>query len=122
MRGRISGRWAGICAALAVLAQALDAAVAGEAASPFTSNVRIENDRAAAAVSRAVAGATERLKEPACRALLQQFHDDHGRELQENLEAIGHPSERYLTTPTVAEAPHGDENTEGGSSDGSPGP
>jgi hypothetical protein len=98
MRSRISGRWAGTCATLAVLAAAGFEAAAGDAASPFPSNVRIEDDRAAAAVSKAVAGAAERLKKPACRALLRQFGDDHGRELRENLETIGHPSERYLAT------------------------
>jgi hypothetical protein len=65
---------------------------------PGTSNVRIEGERASAAVRAAVAGARERLKRPTCRALLHRFRDRSGRSLHENLEATGQPAERYLAT------------------------
>jgi hypothetical protein len=74
------------------------AARAEEAGLPGSFNVRIEDARAAAAVSRAVAGAYERLKDPVCQALLQKFRDAGGRSLQENLEATGQSSQHYLAT------------------------
>jgi hypothetical protein len=60
--------------------------------------VRIEDGRSAAAVRRAVAGAYERLKDPACQALLDRFSDAGGRPLLEKLEATGLSSQRYLAT------------------------
>jgi hypothetical protein len=60
--------------------------------------VRIEDGRSAAAVRRAVAGAYERLKHPACQALLDRFSDVGGRPLLSNLEATGQSSQRYLAT------------------------
>jgi hypothetical protein len=80
--------------ALHITGSAADSAEAAPSAG--ASNVRIENERAAAAVRRAVAGASDRLKAPACRALLHQFRDARGRPLHENLDATGQSSERYL--------------------------
>jgi hypothetical protein len=81
-----------------MLTAASGAAPAEDAGPASRSNVRIEDERAAAAVRRAVAGASERLKEPACQALLYEFRDASGRRLHENLEATGQSSERYLAT------------------------
>ena len=97
MHSRDSGRWPAVCA-VAMLTTGWGAASAEDAASPGASNVRIQDERAAAAVRRAVAGASDRLQAPACRALLQQFRDARGRPLHENLEATGQSSERYLAT------------------------
>jgi hypothetical protein len=71
---------------------------AQEPNAPGSFNVRIEDGRAAEAVRRAVAGAYERLKDPACQALLHRFSAVRGRLLHENLAATGQSSERYLAT------------------------
>ena len=97
MCNRTSGWKRRACAAVTLMA-AFDAALAQDVGLPGSSNVRIGNERAAGAVRRAVAGASERLKDPACNALLHRFRAASGRTLQENLEATGQSSEAYLTT------------------------
>ena len=95
MRSR-SSSWAR-CVCAAALATAV-AARAEDAGPSGISNVRIENERAAAAVRRALVGAHERLKDRACGAVLQRFQDADGHTLQENLEATGQSPESYLRT------------------------
>ena len=96
MRNTVPGR--ALCVWAATLAAEPCAASAEDAAWVAFSNVRIEEGRAADAVRRAVAGAGERLKNPACQTLLDQFHDESGRLLRENLETTGLSGERYLAT------------------------
>lgn len=98
MCNRVSGRARRVCAGAATLTAACFAALAEDAGCTGLSTVRIENDRAAAAVRRAVAGACERLKNPACETILNRFRDRNGRSLRDNLEATGLSSERYLAT------------------------
>jgi hypothetical protein len=88
-----------VCAAAALLTGGSGAvAPAEDAELPGGFNVRIGNERAAAAVRRAVAGARDRLKQAACGEVLHRFRDADGRTLQENLETTGQSSERYLAT------------------------
>jgi len=54
------------------------------------------DEGSAEAVRRAVAAAYERLREPACLALLSRFRDNEGRTLQENLDAAGETAQGYL--------------------------
>lgn len=97
MCNRVAG-WALCVCAAAMVTAASGAAPAEDAELSNAFNVRIENERAAAAVRRAVAGASERLRNRACQALLDRFRDAAGRPLHENLDATGQSSERYLAT------------------------
>ena len=60
--------------------------------------VQSEMSRAAGgmALHWAVAGARQRLEQPACRGLLAEFSDASGRPLQENLDALGETGGSYL--------------------------
>src|SRR5262245_39086364 len=88
-----------VCRRCGVAAMALSVAgrpsQAGERPSEWP-GVRMADERAAEAVRRAVAGAYERLREPACAALLSRFRDPNGRTLQENLDGTGETAQSYL--------------------------
>ena len=88
-----------VCRRCGVAAFALSVAAvparAGERPSEWP-GVRMADEPASQAVRRAVAGAYERLEEPACVALLSRFHDAEGRTLKENLDATGETAQSYL--------------------------
>jgi hypothetical protein len=51
----------------------------------------------AAAVERALAGATRRLEDPGCRTIFSDFHDAAGAPLQDRLDALGLSGRDYLS-------------------------
>jgi hypothetical protein len=51
----------------------------------------------AAAVERALAGATRRLDDPGCRRIFSEFHDASGAPLQDRLDALGVSASDYLS-------------------------
>jgi hypothetical protein len=63
---------------------------------PVTFNVRIKEPATAAAVRRALEGASELLTDERCRAVLSDFEDGSGRPLTEALEATGLGLDSYL--------------------------
>ena len=61
------------------------------------------NPMHAAAVDRAVAGASRRLESPACRRLFDEFHDAAGAPLQDRLDALGVGPADYLSLVVFAD-------------------
>jgi hypothetical protein len=58
--------------------------------------VRIGNAYLANIVSRALQGASERLSQPRCQQVFEQFSDQAGRRLAENLAALGEDGRSFL--------------------------
>jgi hypothetical protein len=61
------------------------------------------NPMHAAAVDRAVAGASRRLQRPACRRVFHEFHDEAGAPLQDKLDALGVGPADYLSLVVFAD-------------------
>jgi hypothetical protein len=54
----------------------------------------------AGAINRALAGAEDRLREPECQKVLDDFTDRHGRSLRQKLDELGVGPSEYLRTIT----------------------
>jgi hypothetical protein len=61
------------------------------------------NPMYAAAVERAVAGASRRLESPACRRIFDEFRDGSGAPLQDRLHALGVGPADYLSLVVFAD-------------------
>lgn len=86
------------------MAAAVLAAGPGEVQPGFHTARGLElNPMHAAAVDRAVAGASRRLERPACRRLFDEFHDAAGAPLQARLDALGIGPADYLSLVVFAD-------------------
>jgi hypothetical protein len=61
------------------------------------------NPMHAAAVERALAGATRRLQQPRCGRIFSDFHDAAGASLQDRLDAVGVSAPDYLSLIVFAD-------------------
>lgn len=86
------------------MAAALLAAAPGKVQPGFHIARGLElNPMFAAAVDRAVAGASRRLQRPSCRRLFDEFHDAAGAPLQARLDALGVQPSDYLSLVVFAD-------------------
>jgi hypothetical protein len=86
------------------MAAAVLAAAPGKVQPGFHAARGLElNPMFAAAVDRAVAGASRRLERPSCRRLFDEFHDATGTPLQARLDALGVEPADYLSLVVFAD-------------------
>jgi hypothetical protein len=71
------------------------------AAEPF--RLMVKNGATELALQRTLPAAAAKLATPACAQVLDDFRDARGRTLRENLDALGHTPETYMSLVMFAE-------------------
>jgi len=83
-----------VLVALATLA-ASPSRAAGPVSLDASDGVRLEDGWSASTLRRAVRGAAERLADPGCAAVLDEFRDEAGRPLRQRLQALSLDASAY---------------------------